>query len=142
MTTKPKKPDTLASLAKSIAKEAQAAAPGLAAAYDAALAEKNAAQEAFSAAEAALDTVRRAKAAHERRAAAAPALARLAAHPDLIDALLSQAPATDHCPALAKRGLMHHNRNTWRGSSYLLTELGRDVAALARELRDRLPATE
>ena len=141
MTTKP---DTIASLAKAAAKEAQAAAPGLAEAADRALAEKTAAHEAFCRAEAAWGDARGAKARNDRRAEAAAALARLADRPDLIDVLMAERDAADdEITALIRRGLMSAvNCGRFRPPSYHGTSLGHEVAALARELRDRLAAPE
>jgi hypothetical protein len=96
-------PDTIASLAKAIAKEAQAAAPGLTEAADRALDEKTAAHEAFCRAEAAWGDARHAKAQNDRRAEAAAALARLADRPDLIDVLMGGVarPTTRSAPSCA-----------------------------------------
>ena len=144
MTTKP--PQTIASLAKAIAKEAQAAAPGLAEAADKALDEKTAAHEAFCRAEAAWGDARHAKNQNERRAEAAAALARLADRPDLIDLidLLVDAgtPPGDEISTLMRRGLVSATKNGARVTSYHWSNLGYRVADLARELRDRLAAPE
>ena len=143
MTTKP---DTIASLAKAIAKEAQAASPALAEAADRALAEKTAAHEAFCRAEAAWGDARHAKNQNEHRAEAAAALARLADRPDLIDLidLLVEAgtPPGADLVALMRRGLVSAVKNGARVTSYHWSNLGYRVADLARELRDRLAAPE
>ena len=140
MTTKP---DTIASLAKAIAKEAQAAAPGLAEAADRALAEKTAAHEAFCRAEAAWGDARHAKNQNDRRAEAAAALARLADQPDLIDLLTcGDMPTDDQISAFVRRGLMTGFKNGARVTLYGWTHLGHLACDLARELRDRLAAPE
>ena len=144
MTTKP--PQTIASLAKAIAKEAQTAAPGLTEAADRALDEKTDAHEAFCRAEAAWGDARHAKAQNERRAEAAAALARLADRPDLIDLidLLVDAgtPPGDEIGTLMRRGLVSASKNGARVTSYHWSNLGYRVSDLARELRDRLAPTE
>ena len=144
MTTKP--PQTIASLAKAAAKEAQAAAPGLAEAANKALNEKTAAHEAFCRAEAAWGDARHAKNQNDRRAEAAAALARLADRPDLIDLidLLVEAgtPPGDEISTLMRRGLVSATKNGARVTSYHWSNLGHRVADLARELRDRLAAPE
>ena len=141
MTTKP--PQTIASLAKAIAKEAQAATPGLTAAADRALDEKTAAHEAFCRAEAAWGDARHAKAQNDRRAEAAAALARLADQPDLIDVLMGGCgPTSDEIGALMRRRLVSGVKNGANVTSFHWSNLGYRVADLARELRDRLPATE
>ena len=141
MTTKP--PQTIASLAKAIAKEAQTAAPGLTEAADRALDEKTDAHEAFCRAEAALGNARHAKAQNDRRAEAAAALARLADRPDLLDLLVDAGtPPGDEIGTLMRRGLVSASKNGARVTSYHWSNLGYRVSDLARELRDRLPATE
>lgn len=141
MTTKP--PQTIASLAKAIAKEAQTAAPGLTEAADRALDEKTDAHEAFCRAEAAWGDARHAKAQNERRAEAAAALARLADRPDLLDLLVDAGtPPGDEIGTLMRRGLVSASKNGARVTSYHWSNLGYRVSDLARELRDRLPATE
>lgn len=144
MTTKPPaKPDTIASLAKAAAKEAQAASPALAEAADKALAEKTAAHEAFCRLEAAWGDARHAKARNDHRAEAAAALARLADRPDLIDLLTcGDMPTDDQISAFVRRGLMTGFKNGARVTLYGWTHLGHRVADLARELRDRLSAPE
>lgn len=138
-----KKPDTIASLAKAIAKEAQTAAPGLTEAADRALDEKTDAHEAFCRAEAAWGDARHAKAQNERRAEAAAALARLADRPDLLDLLVDAGtPPGDEIGTLMRRGLVSASKNGARVTSYHWSNLGYRVSDLARELRDRLPATE
>ena len=135
MTTKP--PQTIAALAKAIAKEAQAAAPGLAAAANKALDEKTAAHEAFCRLEAAWGDARHAKNQNDRRAEAAAALARLADRPDLIDVLMTgRGPADDEITALIRRGLMCTAKNGARVTSYHWSNLGYRVANLARDLGD------
>jgi hypothetical protein len=141
MTTKP--PQTIASLAKAIAKEAQTAAPGLTEAADKALAEKTAAHEAFCRAEAAWGDARHAKAQNERRAEAAAALARLADQPDLIDVLMGGcSPTNDEIGALMRRRLVSGVKNGANVTSFHWSDLGYRVADLARELRGRLAAPE
>ena len=141
MTTKP--PQTIASLAKAIAKEAQTAAPGLTEAADRALDEKTDAHEAFCRAEAAWGDARHAKAQNERRAEAAAALARLADRPDLLDLLVDAGtPPGDEIGTLMRRGLVSASKNGARVTSYHWSNLGYRVADLARELRDRLAAPE
>ena len=141
MTTKP--PQTIASLAKAIAKEAQTAAPGLTEAADRALDEKTDAHEVFCRAEAAWGDARHAKAQNERRAEAAAALARLADRPDLLDLLVDAGtPPGDEIGTLMRRGLVSASKNGARVTSYHWSNLGYRVSDLARELRDRLPATE
>ena len=141
MTTKP--PQTIASLAKAIAKEAQTAAPGLTEAADRALDEKTDAHEAFCRAEAAWGDARHAKAQNEPRAEAAAALARLADRPDLLDLLVDAGtPPGDEIGTLMRRGLVSASKNGARVTSYHWSNLGYRVSDLARELRDRLPATE
>jgi nucleotide-binding universal stress UspA family protein len=141
-----KKPDTIASLAKAIAKEAQAAAPGLAEAADKALDEKTAAHEVFCRLEAAWGDARHAKNQNERRAEAAAVLARLADRPDLINLidLLVDAgtPPGDEISTLMRRGLVSASKNGARVTSYHWSNLGYRVSDLARELRDRLAAPE
>ena len=141
MTTKP--PQTIASLAKAIAKEAQAASPALAEAADKALDEKTAAHEAFCRLEAAWGDARHTKARNDRRAEAAAALARLADRPDLIDLLVDAGtPPGDEISALTRRGLVSAVKNGARVTSYHWSNLGHTAADLARELRDRLAAPE
>ena len=140
MTTKP--PQTIASLAKAIAKEAQTAAPGLTEAADRALDEKTDAHEAFCRAEAAWGDARHAKAQNERRAEAAAALARLADRPDLLDLLVDAGtPPGDEIGTLMRRGLVSASKNGARVTSYHWSNLGYRVSDLARELRDRLAPT-
>ena len=140
MTTKP---DTIASLAKAAAKEAQAAAPGLAEAANKALNEKTAAHEAFCRAEAAWGDARHAKNQNDRRAEAAAALARLADRPDLIDLMAcGDMPTDDQISAFVRRGLMAGTKNGAHVTRYGWTHLGHLACDLARELRDRLAASE
>ena len=141
MTTKPSQ--TIASLAKAAAKEAQAAAPGLAEAADKALDEKTAAHEAFCRLEAAWGDARHIKARNDRRAEAAAALARLVDRPDLIDLLTcGDMPTDDQISAFVRRGLMAGTKNGARVTRYGWTHLGHIACDLARELRDRLAASE
>lgn len=139
MTTKPQ---TIAALAKAIAKEAQASAPALTEAADKALDEKTEAHEAFCRLEAAWGDARHAKARNERRAEAATALARLADRPDLIDLLIDGKVPPEEIGALVRRGLMAGSKNGARVTSYHWTHLGHLACDLARELRDRLAAPE
>lgn len=145
MTTKqPAKPDTIASLAKNVLRETQGLAAGLTETKNRTQDAHTEAQGAAIRAEAAWAEACRAYTKNNRREYAAAALARLADQPGIIDALLSGGPPSDYSTnaTMARRGLLSVHKDVIRGRRYYMTELGRDTADLARELRDRLSASE
>ena len=139
-----KKPDTIASLAKNVLREAQGVAAGLTEAKNRTQDAHTEAQGAAIRAEAAWGEACRAYTKNDRREDAAAALARLADQPEIIDALLSGGPSADYLlnATMARRGLLSVHKDVIRGKRYYMTELGGDVAKLARELRDRLATPE
>lgn len=142
MSTDTKADKRLIKAAQAVAKAEREAAPALAEARrvaDEARIEADAArakvEAAFHAARVAVDT-------NAGRAKAADALARLANHPDLIDVLVEDRPPNDaEHKALVRRGLLAVSRGRFLlGVQYYRTDLWRDVAALAREIREKLAA--
>ena len=130
--------------AQALAKVEREAAPALAEAHRVADEARIEADAARAKVEATFHAARSAVNTNAARAEAADALARLATRPDLVDVLLrtdGAAVATPDAAALVRRKLMYAHKNLVRLTVYYPTNLGRDVARLAREIREKL-ATE
>lgn len=129
--------------AQALAKAEREAAPALAEAHRVADEARIEADAARAKVEATFHAARAAVNTNARRAKAADALARLANRPDLVDVLVEDRhPNNAEHGAFVRRGLLAVSKGGFlRGPQYYRTDLWRDVAALAREIREKL-ATE
>lgn len=128
--------------AQAVAKAEREAAPALTEARRVADLARVEADAARAEAEAIFWAARSAVDTNAARAEAAEALARLAARPDLVEVLLrpeGAAVATPDTAALVSRKLMYWPKTLGR-LTYYPTNLGRNVARLAREIREKLAA--